>query len=493
MSYNSSEKKFVEKIAICLQDRVGLKPWFDDWELIAGEPTIENLGLGMKFSKSCAVFFGKSGEGPCHKSEMAVALNRHSENSEFRVIPVLLPGAKEPNTLPEFIKINTWVKFKDACDEDALWRLECGIKKIKPGNGRKKTSESRPGPKKMPVPHVDVSRLDQPGGAMDVESRFYIKRRADEEVMADIKRARGLATIRAPRQTGKSSLLFRIYANARRISDLLRPVIVDFQSFSTADFGSLNTVWRAIAVVIASQLQLNDWDPETWDAKRGYDQNISRFLDDHVFLKNENPMLLCLDETDRVFSEPIKTDFFASVRAFYNRGAFDPAWKKVRWLLCASTEPSFFIEDINQSPFNIGLNVKLNPFIREETREFAARHGLTLDERMTDRVMEYSGGRPYLLHLLFYHMVLCPESWEELFDLEKAGNGFFSDHLNHYLRGFQKDSKLSSAMKRVISGKGCEDIKLADRLNATGLVKWDSDGKVACVCRLYKDFFAGKL
>jgi hypothetical protein len=165
MSHNSSEKKFVEKIAVYLQDHAGLAPWFDSWELIAGQPSIENMGLGIKSSKSCAVFFGKSGEGNWHKKEMDVALNCQTENPEFRVIPVLLPGAEEPNELPEFIKINTWVKFEDINDKDALLRLECGITGSRPGDIiRQRSSEHRQGAQKMPVPRIDASKLLQPGG-----------------------------------------------------------------------------------------------------------------------------------------------------------------------------------------------------------------------------------------------------------------------------------------------------------------------------------------
>jgi Novel STAND NTPase 1 len=56
----------------------------------------------------------------------------------FRVIPVLLPGAKraERSSLPTFLAATTWVEFPDSLDDPAAFhRLVCGIRGIEPGPG----------------------------------------------------------------------------------------------------------------------------------------------------------------------------------------------------------------------------------------------------------------------------------------------------------------------------------------------------------------------
>jgi hypothetical protein len=109
---------------------------------------------------------------------------------------------------------------------------------------------------------------------------------------------------------------------------------------------------------------------------------------------------------------------------------------------------------------------------------------------MLDRIQEYTGGRPFLVHLFLYHMALHPESLERFFDGQSAGGGIFLDHMNHYLKQFQKEPDLRSAMKKVMAGKGCDDVRMTDRLEAAGLARRDPALKLVCHCRLYKDYFS---
>jgi hypothetical protein len=198
-------------------------------------------------------------------------------------------------------------------------------------------------------------------------------------------------------------------------------VFLDFQALPLQSFDSLGTIWRQIGVEIDAQLGLDLLRQENWGAESAYDRNLSGFLDRCVFATDKTPVLLCLDEVDRVFTSPIRSDFFPTVRAFYNRGAWDGAWKNVRWLLSTSSEPSFFIQNLSESPFNVGVQVKLSGFSREETEEFARRHGLDLDPAAMGRIMDYVGGRPFLVHMVLYHLALHPDCREQLFDVQTAG------------------------------------------------------------------------
>jgi hypothetical protein len=490
LSYNSEDRDAVEKIAVCLADQFNLRPWFDKWQLIPGEPWLPHLERGLKAAAACAVFVGGSGKGPWQKRELAAALDRQVKKPAFRVIPVLLPDApkKEPK-LPLFLAGNSWVRFLDTTDDNAFRLLECGIRGIAPGRRGPCEEEVVHTRRAQPQPFVDASNIVHPGGAMDVDSRFYILRPADEEVFQGIRRSRGLVTLRGPRQTGKTSLLMRVLAAARQGALPLRSVFVDFQALLAEHLDSLPAIWRKIAEEIDAQLGLNTRQQQNWDSGSSYDHSFSRFLDEGVFPKDNTPLLLCLDEVDRIFASRLKSEFFAAVRAFYNRGAFDASWKKVRWILCSSTEPSFFIEDLNQSPFNIGLRVELGAFSAEEIVEFALRHGLALNGPMLQKIMNYSGGRPFLVHLLLYHLALHPERQELLFDAKSAGGGVFLDHLNRYLAQFQREPELWSAMRCVIAGRGCGDVRMAGRLEAAGLVRRDQALKVICHCALYKEYF----
>ncbi len=340
-----------------------------------------------------------------------------------------------------------------------------------------------------PRPQCDPRGLIRPGGALKTDSRFYIQRDADEDLFQSVQIERALVTVRGPRQVGKTSMIMRTYASANTMDEPLQTAFVDFQMMPDEAFLNQNAIWCAIAEQIAYQLELDDWDESQWPTDGNYNRNISLFLKRFVFEATDAPLLLCLDEVDRIFSSSICNAFFGSVRAFYNQGAINATWIKIRWILGTSTEPSFFIEDWSQSPFNVGTQVDLNAFTKEQTANFARRHGLAPNPELLEWIMRYTGGKPYLTHLLFYHWVRKPDDLEKLFDAEIAGRAVFKNHLHRYLIHFQQEPDLAEPMRKIIDGKGCKDLKTAARLEAAGLITRDDDQTVVPACDLYADFF----
>lgn len=494
LSYNTDDKDLVERIAVLLADKAGLNPWFDDWTLIPGEPWVRNLERGLEASSSCAVFIGKNAEGPWQKNEVESALRKQVRNPEFRVIPVILPGAPKKLELPSFLDGNTWVDFHAGIEyEDSLWRLECGIRGNPPGQGRLKSKKHKPPVLKIVEQvHFDPLKISRPGGPLHVNSRFYIKRKADDEVLNEILRTRGIVTIKGALQTGKTSLILQLYHAIQSLRSDLRIVLVDFQSISEKNFKTMEKIWFNIVSCISNQLKIKEWNSNNWKKKADYNYNVSNFFD-RMFEISEYPLIICFDEVDRVFNSPIKKDFFASIRSLYTRGAYESCFHKTRWLLSTSSGPASFIDNINQSPFNIGYIAELNTFTIEEVREFARRHGLILNHEDVERVMNYVGGRPYLVHTLFYHLVRNPDAYEQLFDVWLAGRKIFREHLEYYLAQFQREKSLKEMMIKVIQGKGCKDVILANRLLSAGLVRRDDQQKIVPLCSLYVDFFRKEL
>jgi hypothetical protein len=498
LSYKGDDRETVQKIAIHLADKANLQPWFDDWSLIPGEPWVRHLQRGLDASSTCAVFVGKSGEGPWQQAEVERALQNQMSNHDFRVIPVLLPDAprKRPE-LPSFLASNTWVCFEGNIEDDnALWRLECGIKGEAPGRGRPadaplpvNTGPAQP----TPQPRLDPQHLIVPGKTLEVGSRFYIARHTDEAVFRVLSNPLAMVTVLGARQTGKTSLILRVYADINRLGNQIRPILIDFQNISYKEFESVSLIWRAIAEEIARQLQLPGWSTSDWELDLSHDINFSNFLDHFVFEESESPLLMCLDNVDILFHWPIKSDFFASMRAFYNRAVTDPAWGKVQWLLGTSSEPSFFISDLTRSPFNIGLRIELSNLTPKEVESFAARHGLNLDQHNVQRVMDYLGGHPYLVHLLLYHLVRNPMFSDQHFNANTAGGGIFKEHLYRYMTEFESDKELADAMKKVIAGQSINELKMVARLEAAGLVQRDENQNIRPRCGLYAEFFRAKL
>ena len=136
LSHASPDKPLVEVLGKRLMAE-NLRPWLDKWNLIPGEPWQPQIELALADCIACAVFIGSGDRGPWHEEELRTAIRRRVERREqaFRVIPVLLPGAKRTE-LPDFLTATTWVEFRDLDDTEAFDRLLCGIRGIEPGLGK---------------------------------------------------------------------------------------------------------------------------------------------------------------------------------------------------------------------------------------------------------------------------------------------------------------------------------------------------------------------
>jgi WD40 repeat protein len=139
LSHSSTDKPAVEELARRLE-KEGIQTWLDKWHLIPGDAWQPAIEKALAESETCAVFVGPGGFGPWQNEEMRAAIDQRVRDSgkRFRVIPVLLPGAKrdERSSLPTFLAATTWVEFHATLgDPDAFHRLVCGIRGVEPGTG----------------------------------------------------------------------------------------------------------------------------------------------------------------------------------------------------------------------------------------------------------------------------------------------------------------------------------------------------------------------
>ncbi|MBD1867266.1 AAA-like domain-containing protein [Cyanobacteria bacterium FACHB-471] len=359
-------------------------------------------------------------------------------------------------------------------------------KRVEVSSGSQSFIDTQESTSSPPSPLINILKLD--GAALSGDSAFYVVREADKEVLEKMQQKRALIHVKGAKQTGKTSLIMRQYKAIGELNFNLRTVLIDFQALPGSTFESLNSLWYAIAEQISSTLAIDDWD-NSWRSERTYNINVNKFLSSFIFNNLKTPILVGFDGVDYVFNTPIKKEFFSSIRSFYNYGAHDSKWENVRWLLSTSTEPVFFIEDLSQSPFNIGTRIDLNYFELTEVRKLAEKYELKLEERIVEKIFNYLGGHPYLTHLIINQLAYDIDSADYLFNAETAGNGFFQDHLNRYVRQFQKEKSLLRAMREVINGDGCNDFRVVDQLEGAALIKRDIYQRVIPMCELYEKFF----
>ena len=111
LSYNSSDKPDVRRLAKALQSR-GLRVWFDEWELRPGMPWQETLEAVIQGVRATLVIIGEPSIGPWQVAEVNASLELFVRDRR-PVIPLLLPGAPEiqlPIYLSTYtaLRLNSW-------------------------------------------------------------------------------------------------------------------------------------------------------------------------------------------------------------------------------------------------------------------------------------------------------------------------------------------------------------------------------------------------
>jgi upstream activation factor subunit UAF30 len=116
---------------------VGLVVWFDRWRIVPGTPWQGAIEGGLRLSKSCAVLMGKAGLSAWQSEEMRSAIQqRVGRDNKFRVIGVLLSGARQPKRrVPAFLSNTQSIRVGKNIDAgDGLHQLICGIQGVEPGS-----------------------------------------------------------------------------------------------------------------------------------------------------------------------------------------------------------------------------------------------------------------------------------------------------------------------------------------------------------------------
>jgi WD40 repeat protein len=197
LSHSGKDTAAVTVIYERLRQEAGLEPFFDKRHLVAGERWQEKLEEALHGSRTCAVFLGPSKLGPWENEELRAALSLQVHDSDYRVIPVLLPGSAYPSagSLPAFLQQRTWVDFRPGLDDvDAFESLVAGIKGV--------VSASAP---------VAAGETTSPFRGLDVfdeeHASFFFGREAlTQQLVEKIREERFLAVVGAS-GSGKSSVV----------------------------------------------------------------------------------------------------------------------------------------------------------------------------------------------------------------------------------------------------------------------------------------------
>jgi tetratricopeptide (TPR) repeat protein len=233
------------------------------------------------------------------------------------------------------------------------------------------------------------------GGALPLDVPTYVEREADSELFDELRR-RHFCYVLTSRQMGKTSLIVR---TRKRLADVgIASVAIDITAIGTSV--TEEQWYTGQADEIATSLELPESAMQWWSQRGdlGPVQRFSRFLSDRVLDELTSDLVIFVDEIDSTLRMPFSDDYFAAIRALYNRRAADPRLQRLTFVLLGVASPADLIKDAQRTPFNIGKRIDLTDFTPEEARPLL--RGLAPDpdlaEKLLARVLVWTGGHPYL-------------------------------------------------------------------------------------------------
>ncbi|BAY27848.1 hypothetical protein NIES2100_76740 [Calothrix sp. NIES-2100] len=342
----------------------------------------------------------------------------------------------------------------------------------------------------QPFPSAQPISLEMPEGTMDSESQFYVERACDVLALNAIQRQGVTITIKGPRQMGKSSLLIRTCNAAIKAGK--RVAFLDFQLFDQAALTNADLFFRQFCSWLTDEIEMADRVDEFWNPKLSNNQCCTRYIGRYLLKEFGQPLVLAMDEVERAFDTEFRSDFFGMLRSWHNNRATTPIWKQLDLALVTSTEPYQLIDNLNQSPFNVGEVIDLEDFTAAQVTDLNRRHSSPLNSNEAQQLMALLNGHPYLVRLALYVIASQRFTTAELFAKATADNGPFGNHLRNHLFRLHSKAELVQSMLQVIRHNTCDDERVFFRLRGAGLVR--REGRTVIPrCQLYADYFRENL
>ena len=331
----------------------------------------------------------------------------------------------------------------------------------------------------------------QPENQSQNISSFYIQRpEIENNCYQNILQPGALIRIKSPRKMGKTYLISRIFDHVKQRG--YRTVSINL--WSQENLTDLKTFLQRFCAILSLELGLEDQIDQSWSSRFGSQDNCTNYLKKYILPAIDSPLVLGLDNIDEIFPYPeITQQFSALLRAWHEKAKTEDIWQNLRLVIAHSQEVDISI-DINQSPFNVGLSVKICEFNSMQIKELVGKYGLNFSDSEITQLRDMINGHPYLLTTVLDKISKGNLTLSNFLEVAPTNQSPFGKFLNFYLSELEKDTLLKAAMQQVINSD--VPIKIdstqALKLRSLGLIEFKGN-EVQCLCNLYRLYFQERL
>lgn len=335
-----------------------------------------------------------------------------------------------------------------------------------------------------------------PSGPLPLNSTLYIERPPVEQLAYDeLSREGCLLRIKAPSKMGKSSLLRRLTWQAQQQGYHI--VTLDCQEANEDLLEDTEHFLRWLCRYITQALGIEDTLESTWIPEMGSKVNCKQYLETSVLSILKAPLLLTINELNRLFEFPkLARDFLPMLRFWHEQSKDNSLWQKLRLVLAYSTDIYAPLQ-LKKSPFNVGVPIRLPLFTFEQLQTLSCRYGLDWSDKQQSELQalyQMINGHPYLASLAFYYLHRGEISLPDLLRTAPTSDGIYRAHLQDHLITFSEDTNLADAFRSVVESEtgSVLDAIATHKLEGMGLIHL-KDGKGYPICDLYRLYFCDQL
>lgn len=334
--------------------------------------------------------------------------------------------------------------------------------------------------------NLDISVVENNGYFYIVRSR--LEHRCSEEVV----KAGTLIRIKSPERMGKSLMMGRVLEYATQQG--YRTATIDLREVNKEFFADINKFLQWFCACVGDQLEIEQRPKDAWKGFLGANTNCTKYVEKYFLNSADSPLVIAIDNFDRVFKySEIEADFCGLLRGWFEKVNTSKVWGKLRQIIVYSEESST-TQNINQSPFNVGLPIDIDELNGSEVLALISTYGLSWTVAEVEKLMDMIGGHPYLIQKAIDQIAHQNISLETLLRTAPTEAGIYKDHLVKRLQKLEANPDLVVAMKLVVDSDLPVNLKAQEalKLDSMGLIKRQGQDIVSR-CNLYRLYFKNRL
>jgi hypothetical protein len=367
------------------------------------------------------------------------------------------------------------------------------VLRTKDATTKKAIIQGVPESKSEPIQPKDINiPFENLDGQVPLNSPFYVERPPIEaNCYTAIVKPGALIRIKAPRQMGKTSLMSRILHQGEKQG--YQTGFINL--WSRELFKNLDSFLESFCANVSLELGIEEKIDQYWKPQRYSSQtNCTNYFQSYLLKELKQPVILGLDEVDRIFQySEIADEFFTMLRSWHEKGKNNETWQKLRLVISHSQEVYISL-DVNKSPFNVGLPIDLNKFSLAQVQDLVKRHGLQWSDTEINQLMGMIDGHPYLVRTALYHIATNDLTLKQFLEIAPTEEGLYEDHLYRHLLILEENKQLKSAMLKLVNSDDAVTLEpiYAFKLKSMGLAE-SRGNKVIPLCNLYRIYFGDRL